>query len=1415
MEMMEANPRFDLLAATIGRPGRWAVVLAVLGSLVLAASAQAVPSWSEPVDLSTAGQDALEPQVAVDPNGDEAAVWARTNGSNYVIQATTRALGGGWLAPVDLSLPGGEAFQPEVAIDPDGDATAVWRRSDGTKTIIQAATRPSGGTWGAPVDLSLSGQSANEPQIAVDSTGGATVVWFSEGTNDIIQAATRGPGGAWGAPVDLSLSGQDAVEPQVAVDPNGNATAVWRRSDGSHEIVQAATRAPGGAWQSPVDLSTAGQDSLEPQVAVDSSDKATAVWRVFDDENGNNIDVLQAATRASGGGWESPVDVSVAGQSVVEPQVAVDPSGTATAVWRGYDGTAYDIEAARRAAGGAWAAPTEISAAPAEGENNAEPQVAAASNGDVTAVWYRSEGFGTDAHADIVQAATRKAGGAWGAPVDLSAHGGDAAEPQVAIDASGNPAAVWRRSNGANLIIQAAGYEAASPPPVVNSSGDAAARSGAANGCDTGQKVMVDGREAPECTLRAAIEAENAGSVSEKEVTFALPASAGSTITPAAALPALTAGGVTIKGAGITLAGKATDGVAGLTLSGGKEVVRGLRLANWQVGVLINSTAGADAVTATTIVGPGHTAGVRGVDVENSPNDVIGGTTAVAGNGITAVTTGIYINGTGATGTAVEGNLIGTTSSGSSAQSETIDGVFVVDASGTTIGGGTSAPGTGSGNVIDADAGGLAGTGTGSAVTIGGGSTTVTGATVAGNLIGLAPDGRTRAGLPSDGILVAGAVQGAVIGGAAAGAGNVIAGAEEADVDIDGTSVSGVKVAGNLIGTDATGMASVESGDKVGVEVHGASHTQIGSPGVGRNVVTAAQVAGILTTTATKKVTVVATGEVLPGTTTTQESSMATTIGGNVIGPLADGKTLPAQIQKAGVVLQGIGETLWPGDEISGNQIGVEAVGSHEQILGEEIGTDSTGAVALPNVIGAFVPKGNTGTPAIGVPGAQPNTISGNSAVAVLLGAPASVQNNLIGTNTVGTGVPAPYPGTLPDPLQGNLQEAAVVLSPGITGATTIGGSAPGAGNVISGNPDGGIILNSPAKVQGNRIGVAVGSDVALPNKGKGIYTSVPATLGADPATPGAGANVVANEAEGGILIGPNAEPTTMVSDSIYANASFGVAIAASGAPTQPVLTASQNPDASGTRVDIYAAEDEPAGTLFQIYGTTDCAAGAVQPHTLLATVTLNAPLAHGDAVTVVLDPQAAGTQLTATATTGGLEPKTSNSVGCSVVPAVDSLGGTLPAQPEAGAGGGTGGTGSVPPPAAEVGGGGTVKTAGPKVILPITASCSPAGSHSCTVITTAKVAGSTQSLARVELARARPPARASSSVVGHGKQTLQPGAKAKLVLRLTGAGEKLLRSRGRLKLDITVTIEQAGAPEVARTVPVTLRYRASKHRHH
>ena len=429
--------------------------VALAGGLCLllgGGSAVAAPAWLPAVDVSVAGADATVPQVAVDSRGDATAVWERFNGTNSIVQAALRPAGGAWQAPIDLSVPGQDAFDAVVALDAQGVATAVWDRFNGSNHIVQAAIRPWGGVWQAPVDLSVAGGDAGIPQVALDAHGDATAVWIrSDGTNYIVQAAIRPAGGTWQAPVDLSVPGQEAREPGIAVNAQGDATAIWRRSNGTNYIVQSATRPAGSTWQAPVDLSVAGQSALGPRVAVDSQGDATAVWQR---PNGANS-IVQAALRPAGGVWQAPVDVSVGGQDAFDPEVVLDAQGVATAVWDRFNGSNYIVQSAIRPAGGVWQAPVDLSVT---GQNVAIPQVALDTHGNADAVWERSNGA-----TDIVQGAIRPAGGTWQAPVDLSAPGQNAVNPQIAFDLQGDATAVWQRFNATNYIVQAAGYDAAGP----------------------------------------------------------------------------------------------------------------------------------------------------------------------------------------------------------------------------------------------------------------------------------------------------------------------------------------------------------------------------------------------------------------------------------------------------------------------------------------------------------------------------------------------------------------------------------------------------------------------------------------------------------------------------------------------------------------------------------------------------------------------------------------------------------------------------------------------------------------------------------------------------------------------------------------------------------------------------------------
>ena len=187
-----------------------------------AAPAHAAPRWLAPTDLSAAGRDAEDPQVAVDPAGDAVAVWTRFDGAHTIVQAAVRQAGGSWVPSGNLSVAGRDAEEPDVGIDAAGNAIAVWRRHDGSKYIVQSATRPAGGAWQGPVDLSAAGETAKEPELAVDAAGDAVAIWTRfDGLDFIVQSAAKPAGGGWQGPLDLSAAGQDAEEPQVAIDSCG------------------------------------------------------------------------------------------------------------------------------------------------------------------------------------------------------------------------------------------------------------------------------------------------------------------------------------------------------------------------------------------------------------------------------------------------------------------------------------------------------------------------------------------------------------------------------------------------------------------------------------------------------------------------------------------------------------------------------------------------------------------------------------------------------------------------------------------------------------------------------------------------------------------------------------------------------------------------------------------------------------------------------------------------------------------------------------------------------------------------------------------------------------------------------------------------------------------------------------------
>lgn len=432
---------------------RGAAVLGVALTLGLASASPAAASlWTAAANVSEEGQSAYGPQVEVDAAGDAVAVWARSNGSDDVVQAALKPAGEPWAAPAALSEAGQEASEPQVAVGAAGEAIAVWTRSNGSNNVVQAAVKPAGEPWGKPVTLSEAGEEASEPQVAVEAAGDAIAVWTRyDGSDDVVQAAIKPAGKSWGKAGTLSEAGRDAHAPEVAVDAAGDATAVWTRYDGSDNVVQAAVKAVGEPWAKPATVSEAGQEASQPRVAVDAAGDATVVWTRYIGLSAGGMSnyVVQAAIKPAGEVWEEPTAVSEESQEEgLEPRVAVDAAGDATAVWtRFIYGCCRLVQTAAKPVGKPWGTPTTF-------EEGGDARVAVNAAGDAAAVWTQYHGPG-----DIVQAAVKPAGEPWGKSATVSED--EAADPQVALDAASRATSVWTRYIGfgyGKFIVQAAQY---------------------------------------------------------------------------------------------------------------------------------------------------------------------------------------------------------------------------------------------------------------------------------------------------------------------------------------------------------------------------------------------------------------------------------------------------------------------------------------------------------------------------------------------------------------------------------------------------------------------------------------------------------------------------------------------------------------------------------------------------------------------------------------------------------------------------------------------------------------------------------------------------------------------------------------------------------------------------------------------
>jgi hypothetical protein len=280
---------------TVAMNGEGAAVIAWVDDDTIRATRRAPGgSWSEPVLVhSAAGSNPYlyRPKVVLDAAGNGLALWSRRN---LRVQGA-RLEGGVWSPAVTLDGgPGTDSSLWDVAMNAGGEAILVWRQCDDAGVCAMRVRRfdPDSG-WQAPVDLAPAG-TGGSAAVAIDPAGDALAVWSTSWPNedgDDVSTlhAARLTGGVWSAPEEIAIgAARDEIDGvQAVVDDAGRGLVVWAHrfhddepccGDTFDTWFRARRFAMDGGFDPVMDIDLTREGNSHIRLAMNAAGAAMALW---------------------------------------------------------------------------------------------------------------------------------------------------------------------------------------------------------------------------------------------------------------------------------------------------------------------------------------------------------------------------------------------------------------------------------------------------------------------------------------------------------------------------------------------------------------------------------------------------------------------------------------------------------------------------------------------------------------------------------------------------------------------------------------------------------------------------------------------------------------------------------------------------------------------------------------------------------------------------------------------------------------------------------------------------------------------------------------------------------------------------------------------------------------------------------
>ncbi len=400
--------------------------------------------WSTPqlVEISNAG-NAINPQVAMDNQGNAVAVWSQMGNVNKNIWSSFFNNETGWTDPIRVEFNEiGDADFPQVAIDHQGNVVVVWHQLDesGSRFDIWSNRYQSDKGWGESELIEFNDQNiATNPNLVIDPQGSVMAIWRqSFGANFVLVANRYTQNTGWGVPEVISgVATGNASHHRSVVDNLGNVTTVWQQSDVTQNDIWANHFNPETGWKVAqlIENNNIGH-ALTPEITIDEQGDANAIWRQWS----GFFYLIYSAQFSQESGWSDPVLVSQNGSSnASDPSIASSGKGRLHAIWQQSEDSVTNLYQSEFIPQTGWTTPELLEFSDTNPTLGAK--LVADFNGNAMAIWNQRENAVFSLWASRYSIET-----GWQSPTLLeNSDIGDALESDIAINAQGNIQAVWQQ----------------------------------------------------------------------------------------------------------------------------------------------------------------------------------------------------------------------------------------------------------------------------------------------------------------------------------------------------------------------------------------------------------------------------------------------------------------------------------------------------------------------------------------------------------------------------------------------------------------------------------------------------------------------------------------------------------------------------------------------------------------------------------------------------------------------------------------------------------------------------------------------------------------------------------------------------------------------------------------------------------